>query len=99
ASLGFAILGTLLVTQMRHNTTSSLVAQGLPHRQAAATASTITNSQGNSAAGPIPHFIRLDFAHSIRTVLLAMAIVMAASAVVALFGLRRGVQAESDAPA
>ena len=99
ASLGFAILGTLLVTQMRHHTTSSLVAQGLPHAQAAATASTITNSQGNSAAGPIPHFIRLDFAHSIRDVLIAMAIVMAASTVVALFGLRRGVQTESDATA
>ena len=95
ASLGFAILGTMLVTQMRDKTTSSLVAQGLPHAQAKATASQITMSQGSSGtSGPIPHFIRLDFASSIHDVLLAMAIVMAAAAAVALLGLRRGVQAE-----
>jgi len=96
ASLGFAILGTLLVTQMRDKTTSSLVAQGLPHRQAAATASKITMSQGNAAGGPIPHFIRLDFAEAIHTVLMAMAIVMIAAAAVAVVGLRRGVQEEEE---
>ena len=97
ASLGFAILGTLLVTEMRSATTSSLVAKGLPHPQAAAESSRITMSQGNGGTGAIPHFIRLDFAHAIHSVLLVMAGVMAASAAVAVLGLRRGVQLEAHA--
>jgi hypothetical protein len=42
--------------------------------------------------------VRLDFAYATRTVLYAMAGVMAVAAVVALLGLRRGVQeGEPDA--
>ena len=36
ASLGLAILGTILVTEVRNHVTSSLVAQGLPSGRAAA---------------------------------------------------------------
>jgi EmrB/QacA subfamily drug resistance transporter len=94
ASLGLAILGTLLVDRMRSHVTASLLAQGLPHARASAEAHTIAQSQSAGGAGPIPHFVRLDFAESIHTVILAMAGVMAVAAVVAILGLRRGVQAE-----
>jgi hypothetical protein len=40
--------------------------------------------------------VRLDFAYSTRTVLYVMAGIMAVAAVVALIGLRDGVQAEAD---
>ena len=96
ASLGLAILGTLLVTEMRTRTASSLVSQGVPSARASLEASRISQSQGGDAAGPIPHFIRLDFASATHSVLIAMAGAMAVAAVVALFGLRRGVQVESD---
>jgi EmrB/QacA subfamily drug resistance transporter len=95
AGLGFAILGSLLVSQMHSNVTSSLVAKGLPHAQASAEATAIAQSQGH--VGAIPEFVRLDFAHATRSVLYAMAIIMAAGAVVGFLGLRRGVQQETDA--
>jgi EmrB/QacA subfamily drug resistance transporter len=98
ASLGLAILGTVLVDKMRTHVTSSLVAQGLPHAQASTEAARISESQGSGGTGGIPHFVRLDFAQSIHTVLLAMAGIMAVAAVVAVLGLRRGLQAvEPDA--
>jgi EmrB/QacA subfamily drug resistance transporter len=94
ASLGLAILGTVLVDKMRTHLTTSLIAQGLPRAQASAEAKHLSQSQGGGASGAIPRFVRLDFAESTRTVLIAMAAVMAVAAVVALVGLRRGVQAE-----
>jgi MFS family permease len=95
ASLGIAILGTLLVDKLRSHVTASLVAQGLPHAQASAEAAHIAEAQGAGGSGGIPHFVRLDFAFATRTVLLAMAGIMAAAAIVAVLGLRRGVQEDS----
>jgi predicted MFS family arabinose efflux permease len=95
ASLGLAILGTLLVDKMHSHVKASLVSQGLSPSQASSEASHISQSQGG-AHGAIPHFVQLDFAYATRSVLLAMAAVMAVAAVVALFGLRRGLQAEPD---
>ncbi len=95
ASLGIAVLGSLLVSQMKTHVTSSLVAHGLPPAAASAEAKTI--SQSHSGTGVIPHFVRLDFADATRSVLYAIAIVMAAAAVVAFVGLRRGVQQEAEA--
>ena len=43
----------------------------------------------------IPHFIRLDFAYATRSVLYIMAAIMATAAVIALIGLRAGLQEES----
>ena len=40
---------------------------------------------------------RLDFGYATRTVLFAMAAVIGAAAVVAILGLRRGVQVEATA--
>jgi EmrB/QacA subfamily drug resistance transporter len=92
ASLGLAIFGTILVTELRSRVASSLVAKGLPVAQAQREARKIAESQGGRVAGVIPRFIRLDFANSTRIVLLSMAGVMAAAGLVALFGLRPGIQ-------
>jgi hypothetical protein len=99
ASLGLAILGTVLVSKMRSHITASLISQGLPRSQASVEARRISQSQGRGGTGTIPHFVRLDFAHATHTVLLAMAAVMAVAAVVALLGLRRGLQADPEAGA
>jgi predicted MFS family arabinose efflux permease len=96
ASLGLAILGTISVTEMRSRLTSSLIAQGLPPGRAASEAARASESQGGGASPAIPHFARLDFAYSIRSVLYVMAGVMAAAAVVALVGLRSGAQDEAS---
>jgi EmrB/QacA subfamily drug resistance transporter len=108
ASLGLAILGTILVTEMRNRVTTSLTSQGVPANAAAKQAASISQaSHGGSSstnATAIPHFVRLDFAYATRTVFYVMAGIMAVAAVVAIIGLQRGVQqenlaAESDAPA
>jgi EmrB/QacA subfamily drug resistance transporter len=101
ASLGLAILGTILVDQMRSRVTTSLVAKGVPAGQAASQAAGIAqqsqgSGSGKASAASIPHFIRLDFAYATRSVLYVMAGVMAAAAVVAILGLRQGLQEESS---
>jgi EmrB/QacA subfamily drug resistance transporter len=98
ASLGLAILGTIVVSQTRSRVTTSLLARGVPSAQAHAQASSIAQSQGgNGSAASIPHFVRLDFAYATRSVLYVMAAIMAAAAITALVGLRAGVQEEADA--
>ena len=95
ASLGLAILGTVSVSQFHARVTGSLVAMGMPREQAAAQAARDSQSQGGTgSATTIPHFIRLDFAYSTRTVLYIMAGTMAVAAVVAFLGLQRGRQAD-----
>jgi EmrB/QacA subfamily drug resistance transporter len=95
ASLGLAILGTILVTDMRNRLTGSLIAQGLPRARAQALAAQLSQSRGGgTATSAIPHYYQLDFAYATRTVLYVMAGIMAAGAIVAIFGLRRGVQKE-----
>jgi len=98
ASLGFAILGTLLITRFRSHVTASLTSQGLPGPAASAEAAKIAQLQGgNSNPAAIPAFIRADFASGIRDVLFAMCVIMAVAALVALRGLRRGVQEDTTA--
>jgi predicted MFS family arabinose efflux permease len=98
ASLGLAVLGTISVTVMRSKVAASLVSQGVPAARANAAASSLSQSRSGSVAA-IPHFVRLDFAEAIQTVLYVMAGVMAVAAIVAMVGLRRGVQQEAAAPA
>jgi hypothetical protein len=98
ASLGFAILGTVLITEFRSSITSSLVARGLPPQAASAQASKIAELQGgNGNVATIPLFIRADFAAATREVLYVMAAIMAVAGLVALRGLRRGIQEEPAA--
>ncbi|WNM43607.1 MFS transporter [Kitasatospora sp. CM 4170] len=99
ASLGLAVLGTVLVTELRSRLTDSLVAQGLPHEQAVSTAAHLSQVQAQSGGNTadIPPFFRADFAEATQTVLYWMAAIMAVAAVVAMVGLRPGVQAETAA--
>jgi EmrB/QacA subfamily drug resistance transporter len=98
ASLGFAVLGTILISQFRSAITASLTDRGLPGPAAAAEAAKIAQLQGgNGAVSAIPVFIRADFADATHYVLYTMAGIMAAAALVALRGLRRGVQQEDVA--
>jgi EmrB/QacA subfamily drug resistance transporter len=92
ASLGFAILSTVLITRFRSAVTSSLTAQGLPQGAASAQAAKIAAQGGNANSTAIPAFIRADFAAATRDVLYGMCVIMAVAALVALRGLRRGVQ-------
>ena len=98
ASLGLAILGTLVVTEMRSRLTTSLVAMGMPPARAAPEAARLAEGRTIDATAhgvpAVPHFFELDFAYATRSVLYAMAAVMAVAAVVAAVGLRRGVQEE-----
>ena len=96
ASLGFAILVTLLITRFRSAITSSLTGRGLPGPAASAEAAKIAQLQGgNGNAAAIPAFIRADFASAIRDVLYGMTIIMAVAAFLALRGLRKGVQEDT----
>jgi EmrB/QacA subfamily drug resistance transporter len=100
ASLGFAILGTLLITRFRSAITDSLAARGLPHAVASAQAAKIAQLQGaHGSVADIPAFIRADFAIATRDVFYGMAIIMAVAAFVALRGLKRGVQEQPQAAA
>jgi EmrB/QacA subfamily drug resistance transporter len=93
ASLGLAILGTILVSQLRSRVSTSLVARGLSHARAHAQAASLAQSHGaGGAVGSIPHFVRLDFAYATRSVLYVMAAIMAAAAIAAFVGLRAGLQ-------
>ncbi len=96
ASLGFAILGTILISTFRSGIASSLIARGLPAPAASAEAAKIAQLQGgNGNVGAIPQFIRADFAGATRDVLYVMAVIMAVAGVVALLGLKRGVQEDT----
>jgi EmrB/QacA subfamily drug resistance transporter len=95
ASLGFAVLGTVLLTEFRSRITASLIAQGAPGPVASAEAAKIAQLQGGSGnVASIPAFIRADFAGATKEVLYVMAAIMAVAAIVALRGLTRGVQKE-----
>ena len=99
ASLGLAILGTILVSSLKSRLLTSLLAQGIPSGRATKEAASISQAANGSGGGSgsgtvasIPHFVRLDFAYATRNVLHVMALIMIVAAVVALVGLQPGVQ-------
>jgi hypothetical protein len=94
ASLGLAVLGTISVTRFTSQLTSSLVGQGLSPGRASQEAATLSQGHASTSTATIPHYVRLDFAYSIQTVLYVMAGIMAVAAIVGLIGLRFGVQEE-----
>ena len=95
ASLGLAILGTILVSQLR--VSRHLVAD-LPGPSSSTSGGrglddlAIPGFQRQVAT--IPHFVRLDFALASQTVFYVMAGIMALAALVALVGLEPGLQDE-----
>ncbi len=86
ASLGLAVLGTVLITQNRSNIESSLGGLGIPKAQADAVAQSLSQSGGGSPSGfanatnaqtqKIFSAVQLDFAQSCRTVFFIMSGVM-----------------------
>ncbi len=102
ASLGLAILGTVSVTEMRSRLTTTFTAAPyhLPPAQAATKASEYAQQSqgggGSRSTERIPHFFSVDFAYATRSVLYGMALVMAVAAVVAIVGLRAGLQEEPE---
>jgi EmrB/QacA subfamily drug resistance transporter len=93
ASLGLAVLGTVLVTELRSRLVGSLTSQGFSRAHARAEAAQISQARsGTGNPANIPHFVRLDFAYACRSVFYVMAGIMAVAAVVALVGLVPGVQ-------
>ncbi len=95
ASLGLAVLGTILIHQNDTNITGALTKAGVPQ----GVAHKVATSFGASAAGSgshagrphsVVHAVQLAFAHSTQTVFYIMAGVMAATFLVAVRWLPRG---------
>ena len=93
ASIGLAVLGTILTSRNAVNISAALVKQGVPsaaaHRAAAAfNPGRLQSGQGHSAA--VLHGVELAFAHSTQTVFYVMAGVLAATFLVAIRLYPRG---------
>ncbi len=95
AALGIAILGNVLVTEMHSRADRLAGGTGMPREAADAKASDLSQ-QHSGNIDKIPHFFRLDFAYATRSVLMAMAGIMTVAAIVAIVGLKRGVQEEEN---
>jgi hypothetical protein len=106
ASLGLAILGTILVTENTSNIESSLEAAGLPAARAEQVADAVSHAGGGSSgafasraggkAKEIFAEVQHDFALSSRTVFYIMAGVMLVSFVVAVAGMPAGRAVEPE---
>lgn len=103
SSVGMAVLGTLLINQNRSNIEDTLGGFGLSKNQADAVAQSLSQSGGGDTSSfthgasaseiqKVYEAVQGDFAQSIKAVFIGMAIAMAVSAVVALFGLQKGKQ-------
>ncbi len=90
ASLGLAILGTILVTVFRSRLTTSFEAKH--YADAAQLAARLAQSQSGGSVRSIPRFVSLDFAHATQSVLFVMCGIMALAGVVAFLALERGRQ-------
>jgi EmrB/QacA subfamily drug resistance transporter len=105
ASLGLAILGTVLIDRSTTTITGALTRAGVPHAQAEQVAQSFGNASGAGAGahGASPaqvHAVQLAFAHATQTVFYAMAAVLLVNFVVARVGLprRRRADVEEEAP-
>ena len=106
ASLGLALLGTILIAQNTSHIESSLRSAGVPAAQADRVADAVSHAGGGSSgaftsrAGPkakeIFADVQHDFALSSRTVFYVMAGVMLVSFVVALAGMPAGRVVEAE---
>jgi EmrB/QacA subfamily drug resistance transporter len=105
ASIGLAVLGTVLLTQTRTNIQRSLAKFGIATGKADAIAASLSQSGGGSRssgfthhagshAQAVFHAVQLDYAHAMQYVFYGMAGVMALAAVVAIKGLVDGRQEE-----
>jgi EmrB/QacA subfamily drug resistance transporter len=100
ASLGLAVLGTILILQNKSNIESSLGEEGVPKQRADRIADAITHGgggdsgrfaeKGGERAKELFEAVQLDFALSSRTVFYVMAGVMAVAFVVSLIAMPSG---------
>jgi EmrB/QacA subfamily drug resistance transporter len=100
ASLGLAILGTVLILRNKANIEASLSSFGLSKEKADAIADSLSQSGGGQSGGFAEHAgrrakevfeqVQLDFALSTRTVFYCMAAVMALCFVVAAVFMAKG---------
>ncbi|MET0306322.1 MAG: MFS transporter [Solirubrobacterales bacterium] len=108
ASLGLAVLGTVLILQNKSNLESTLGEEGIPKSEADAIAESLTEAGGGNEAAfaesagakakEIFSAVQYDFALSSRTVFYGMAIAMAIAFVVALIWMPAGKAPDLDAP-
>ncbi len=103
ASLGLAVLGTVLLTQTKTHVGERLVKAGVPGSQAHRIAADVSASVGGGggggshrATGAVTHAIQMGYAEAMQYVFKGMAVAMAIGAVVAILGLREGVQEDLD---
>ncbi len=94
ASLGLAILGSILIRRTDHTVTPVLTRAGVPPRVAHSVASALGSgapTSGSSFHAPhqLVHQVQLAFAHSTQTVFYVMASVFVATFVVVLRGVPR----------
>jgi hypothetical protein len=93
ASLGLAVLGTLLISRNKVNVTDALTDHGVPRQAASKVAASLTSGTGGGRSDATPailHDVQMAFAHSTQTVFYVMAGVMAATFLIALRWLPRG---------
>ncbi len=95
ASLGLAILGSVLISETKTKVGAALIGAGVPHRQATRIASSFGASAGagtssGGGAGHAVHAVHLAFAESLQPVFYAMSAVLAATFVITLLWLPRG---------
>ena len=111
ASLGLALLGTVLILENKSHLEDSLGSLGVPKGTADQIADSLSNGSGagapqatGEAAHKIFEQVQVDFAVSSRTVFYGMAVAMAIAFVIALVALPSGrvtevIEAPSDAAA
>ena len=100
ASLGLAVLGSILITENVSRVEKTLGRVGVPKARADSIAHAISgaaqgSSSGGGASRAVNHQIRLDFAHSTQTVVYGMAAAMVLAFIVSLRAMPSG-QAEQQ---
>ena len=100
ASLGLAVLGSVLISETKTKVGAALLGVGVPRAEATRIASSFGASAGagssSSGHGGDVHPVQLAFAHAMQPVFYAMAAVLAATFVVTLIWLPRGKLSESS---
>jgi EmrB/QacA subfamily drug resistance transporter len=104
ASLGLAVLGTILISRNLTNVTAALTKNGVPHNVAHKVASsfgtTAASGQGSGRSQALVRDVQLAFAHSTQTVFYIMSGVLAVTFLVAVRWLPRGrVELADETPA
>ncbi|MFZ0043845.1 MAG: MFS transporter [Solirubrobacteraceae bacterium] len=99
-SLGLAILGSLLITQVTTKVEKTLGGFGVPKAVADRIAHEVSGASGGTSSGgggstshatsASIHAVRVDFASATKVVIIGMAVAMAVAFVVSFVGLPRG---------